>query len=312
MYPWRQGRRSRRGPGRRQAPPRRPTVPRARGMERTPPAAPRGRGPRGRGTSGAVGAARAGDADVVQIVARRFYRGARVAAFGPRSRGERAPARATPSDPTLRSRHARASACAHPGAGALDVRGTRPAGRTSRWSVAERVGAARGGGLIAVMPSRRFYPGASDGAHGLRRCAGEGDRHMPSGRPGRPTQVITGEPSERTPRHLEASARPRVEDRDVVDVAGPVDDVTTTRSRLPKPTTKGVPHRPPLSARGGGRRREHRNARGWRRGARVLRRYACSGTKEERAPDMARTLLCSLRENCRTRWRTGGERDDDC
>jgi hypothetical protein len=180
MYPWRRGRRSRRGPGSRHAPPRRPTVPRARGMERTPPAAPRERGPRRRGTSGAVGAARAGDPDVVRIVARRFYRGANADAVRARSRGERTPARATPSDPTLRSRHMRVPARAHPGAGVIDVRGTRPAGRTSRWSVAERVGAARGGGLIAVMPPRRFYPGASDRTHGLGRCAGEGDRHTPT------------------------------------------------------------------------------------------------------------------------------------
>jgi hypothetical protein len=213
-------------------------------------------GRRGRRTSGAVGAERAGHADVVQIVARRFYRGARVAAFGPRSLGERAPARATPSDPTLRSRHARASACAHPGAGVIDVRGTRPAGRASRWSGAEgwerreEGGPHRRDAAAPVLP-RSVRPHARTGCAGARgRVTGT----CPRGPPGRPTQVTTGEPSERTSRPPEASARPRLEDGDVIDGSEPVD--TGRQSLAPPGVHDGGGAPPPAAVRARGRATE--------------------------------------------------------
>ncbi len=259
-----------------------------------------------------MGAARSGNPDVVRIVARRFYRGASADAVRPRSRRERAPAPATPSDPTPRSRHARATACAHLGAVVIDICDTRQADAKMPSAGAERVGAAqragrrRRDGAAPVLPRSR--PTARPAR---RRRAGKGERHMPSGRPGRPTQVTTGEPSERPSRHLDASAWPRLEDATSSTSQSPWMRQAHD-PRLPKPTTEGVPHRPPLCARRGGRRRTNWNARGWRRGARVLRRYACPGSTKVGAPFAAHALLCSLREKCRTRLRTGGEREDDC
>jgi hypothetical protein len=187
MCAGRRGRRSRRGPGWREASPRRPTVPRARGMERTSPAAPRGRGPRGRGTSGAVGAARSGNLDVVRIVARRFYCGASVDALGPRSRGESAPStrgteRADPTiptregDDTCRPRRRRRRRSQHAPGGVDEPVVVRGAGGS---------GAPGGASATEVRP-RRFCPGASGGTHRSPSVRGGGPRvraHAAAARP---------------------------------------------------------------------------------------------------------------------------------
>jgi hypothetical protein len=217
-------------------------VPRARGRERTPPATPRGRGPTGapHERSGGSGARR-----------KRRPRADRSAPVLPRSAGccvrapdarrenssTRDPERPNPTIPTrecagVRPSRRRCHRCSRHA----------PGGKGEPVAGCGGVGAARGG--EASSPRCRRAGSTPERPTARTGCAGARGRvtgTRPRGPPGRPTQVTTREPSERTSRPLEASARPRLKDGDVIDVSEPVEHGSAEPRASRSPRRRGCP-----------------------------------------------------------------------
>jgi hypothetical protein len=274
---------------------------------------PRADGPPRGSPNGAVGAACSGDLDVVRVVARRFCRGASADAARPRSRGERAPVRTTPSEPTPRSGHMRATACAHLGAVVIGICDTRradarmPVSGAEGWERRNEAGRCRRDGAAPVLPRsvRRHAPFAA----GAR---GEGEGYTPT-RPPRP----------RDPSHRRRAERATTAASRIVGLAsrpGPRRHRRFRAGRRRQEQELAAPEAheeggapPPADVRARGRARKEASQR-----ARMAARRTRSTPVRLRGDKVGSRTLGGPRSpvpasrKWRTRLRTGGEREDDC